>query len=205
MKFWKHLKKVFSSTPNAKVGEEGQLLLHELIERSPEEVQHYENWLVSRDKPEMLTWIKEQYKEFADSCVNCDRDISFLMIPSLNGCIIHFKPKRWDSDDFVNLFDYFKEYACQELGYRCHVSDIQSIRKGDKVETTQRHFLKPPNPLRQPNDSKYDQLYGNIMVCLHFTNERLTMLKLSATHYCDRKYDSPKSFSELVDKLCSNF
>lgn len=205
MKFWKHLKKVFSSTPSAKVGEEGQLLLHELIERSPQEVLNYEHWLNSTDKQNILSWIQEQYKEFACNCVNTDRDINFLIIPSLNGWIIHYQPQRWDADDFVNLFDYFKEYTCQKLGYQCHVSDIQSVQKGDKIETTQRHFLKPPNPLRQTGVDKYEQLYGNIMVCLHFVNERLTMLKLSATHYCDRKYNPPKSFEELVDKLCSNF
>lgn len=205
MKFWKHLKKVFSSTPSAKVGEEGQLLLHELIERSPQEVLNYEHWLHSTNKQNILSWIQEQYKEFACNCVNNDRDINFLIIPSLNGWIIHYQPQRWDADDFINLFDYFKEYTCQELGYQCHISDIQSVLKGDKIETTQRHFLKPPNPLRQTDVDKYEQLYGNIMVCLHFVNERLTMLKLSATHYCDRKYNSPKSFEELVDKLCSNF
>lgn len=205
MKFWKHLKKVFSSTPSATVGEEGQVLLHEVIERSPQEMLQYEAWSSSKDKQNTLRWIKEQHQEFSSNCANSDKDISFLRIPSLNGWIIHYQSQRWDADDFVNLFDYFKEYTCKELGYSCHISDVQTVRKGAEIKTTQRHFLKPPNPLRQLNVEQYEQLYGNIMVCLHFVNERLTMLKLSATHYCDRKYSPPKSFEELVGKLCSNF
>ena len=89
------------------------------------------------------------------------------------------------------------------MGYLSQVSDIKAIRKGSCIETTQRHYLKPPREFGLEYGDKMDQKFGNVMVTLNFVNERMTNLKFSATHYNDHLYKPADSFENLMRCVCA--
>lgn len=211
MDFWKHLKKIFSNSDKsdalscgAQENRETRQLSHTALQRSEQEQDSYHEWLCSQNRHAMLEWINKSYEDFSNCCSSYDHALDFLMIPTVNGFVIHYDAQRWDSDHFVCFFDYLSTRV-KELGYYCQVADVKSISRGGKVETTQRYFLKPPRQRHLPKHSeeKLDQQYGNIMITLCLVNERIVNLKFSATHYCDRAYKEPKSFHELLNHVCN--
>lgn len=209
MRIWNLLQKIWKQAPIAKVnhkspngceGSEGELVLHEVLSRDEEEKAYYDKWNESNVKAQMLDWLHEQYHHYRRNCC-CDCKVNFLMIPSVNGFVIHFDEKRWDEVDFVCLFDYFK-FRLKDTGYLLQVSDIKAIKKGTCIETTQRHYLKPPRQFELVCGDKMNQKFGNIMVTLNFVNERVCNLKFSATHYNDHLYNPADSFENLMLCVC---
>jgi hypothetical protein len=207
MKFWQHIKKIFSSKKEAeeKSSKPQYKVLppasHGLIERSEAERKLYAQWLQSPARQEMLCWLQEEYEYYQKNNRSRDRAIGFLRIPSVNGFVIEYDPHRWDADDFISFFDFFKE-RLKALGYRAHLSDIKVSHCGGIVETVQRHYLKPPRLIPQEDNEPVEQLYGNVMVNLCLHNERIVHLKFSATHYNDRCYLPARDFGLLLKELC---
>ena len=216
MDFWKRLKSLFSDSEsedaeqhnaaqssNQNGNESGELVVHKVIERNEKDIAIYEAWKNSPERDEMLTWVATEYNKFCKSRACYEDCIDFLMIPSVNGFVLHYDPKRWDCDHFVSFFDDLKN-SVRELGYWPHVSDVKTIRKGEKYETTQRYYLKPPRQfnLDRTKNEKINQHYGNIMITLCLINEKIVNLKFSATHYNDHLYQPPLDFCELMRTLC---
>ena len=203
MDFWRHLKQLFSapepqsaeSCSNRVSGLEQQ----GLIQRSEDEKARFRDWLASPWPQRMFDWIEAEYQEHLRGQQR-DKAIGFLDLPSINGFVISYDPKRWDADDFFCFFDYFK-YRLAQIGYRCHLSDFKTQQNQACAHMTQRHYLKPPRPSFDPEAPPAEQLYGNIMVCLCQENEKIVQLKFSATHYQDRKYLPARAFKHLIKEL----
>ncbi len=210
MNFWKNFKKIFSPTePLAKKAEGKQsspnlkeeLLEHKVIERNAAEKAYFEQWNNSNVKIQMLEWISQQFQNYQNRCC-CDCAISFLIIPSVNGFVIHYNEEKWRSEDFKCLLDYFK-VALRKEQYWSHVSDTKTTRKGELIETVERHYLKPARQFGLEYGEKMDQKFGNIMVTLNQVNGKIINLKLSATHYNDHLYHPAQGFNELIELLCT--
>lgn len=199
MNFWKQLKHIFKSAEQGTAAQ--QNIRHEVISRTPEEQEAYAEWVGQEAYSETLAWIFEQYQMLQVAPGRVDSCIDFLQIPSMNGFVLHYDPNRWDGDDFVFLLDFLKKQV-KEIGYRGQVSDLRTYQKNKKLETVQRHYLKPPRNFQQQYPQKIDQHYGNIMIVLTLHNERIVNLKFSATHYNDSKYQEPYPFENLMAHLC---
>jgi len=205
MSFWNRLKLLFTKpaqTSENRADAKEELLLHEVIERSENERHQYSIWEQSAQKGEFLKWLSAHFAQYVHTKKKTDEHLTFLMIPSVNGFVVHFDPKRWDCDDMQHIFDFFKQ-RLKQLGYWPHVSDIRAVRRDNLVESTQRHYLKPPRNFEHPKGEPIPQLFGNIMLTLNFVNERLDSFKFCATSYNDRMYAPAKDFSELMQLLCS--
>lgn len=210
MEFWKRLKQLFKAptgeNPDKNCASENQPLLHTVIERSEQEQLIYTQWEISEAKEKTLQWLQTQYNIYRQNPSKIDCHIDFLMIPSVHGFVLHYDAKQWDCDDFMCLFDYLKNKT-KALGYTLQVSDNRSVRCCGSVETVQRYFLKPPGRLQQIKNGTFSdklaQLYGNIMISVTFTNEKLVNLKFSATHYNDHAYLPPQPFEELMSNITS--
>lgn len=211
MDFWKRLKQLFkenkpiaehhSDSPQSEAPlSVAPQMRHELIHRDESEQAFYRHWETSKNKQQTLQWIGDQFALYQQSPGATDPEIDFLMIPSVNGFVLHYSPKRWDADEFLSLFDYF-HHKMKELGYRVQVSDTKTTKQGNRIEQQQRHYLKPPFSTAEEGQP-IDQQYGNIMVTLCLVNEKFVNLKFSATHYNDRLYLPPRSFNELIQKVC---
>lgn len=211
MGFWSKLFKIFltadselKTNSNAasfeNTNEEEVVVRHEPIKRSEEETRSFYKWTFSENKSSILNWLVSEFSNYNEKGF-CDSNLMFLFIPSVNGFVINFDKKRWCREDFIFLFDYFKYNLKNHENYYEQVSDIKIIKKANKIETIQRHYLKPPMQFPE-EEVKIDQKFGNLMISLTEVDNEIKMLKCSATYYSDRLYDSPRCFDKLISLLC---
>jgi hypothetical protein len=210
MRFWEKIKNIFNSgqsecknsdevTENLSTEEE--ILSHELIERTDLDKAYYAQWSASTAKTNILNWLLQEYQNYREKAC-CDRALMFLMIPSVNGFIINFDEGRWHEQDFISLFDYFKDQIKNGDEYFVQVSDIKTVARGNSIESVQRHYLKPPRAFNLEFGQKRNQKFGNMMLSLTSKNGIIQSLKLSATHYNDHQFEKAYSFDDLMNLLC---
>jgi len=190
--WWAKIKTIFSKT---ELSSPTQPAIHEVIKRSDDHIQKYEQWKESVVHSQLLNWISEQYASYRQDRSTTNTSIDFLNTPSTKGVAIHFGDMNYSTDDARFLFDYFRE-AIKKHNYRTQVSDTRTYSKSTWVETVERHYLKP----RPQYDDlgKIDQAFGNITILLTLRDEKVYSLKLSATAYVDRLFNDAKGFEGLM-------
>jgi len=195
--FWKNIKNIFKSAEDST---SNQPVIHELIERSPDYKIGFERWQEGLVKERLLNWLKEEHIKYLQDPKSTDAAIDFLNTPSTKGFVIHFYKTRYSNQEVVYLFDYLKECVLK-LHYKSYVSDTRSYNKKDWVERLDRHYLKPPTNLRNPGKEQFNQRFGNITIELLFRNDKIYLLKFSATTYSDHLYKEADEFNELMKHL----
>lgn len=173
-------------------------VLHELIERSPEEGVFYEKWVGSMSRRWLLDWVLAEYKIYCNNPGDQTSSIDFLNTPSCKGFVIHFKDMNYKTGNVIHFFDYLKAQV-KSTGYKSYMSDVRVYNRAHWVETVQRHYLKPPPSFM--TDQLYVQRYGNITIELKLRDEELIHLRFNATRYNDRQYQSAEPFKQLMERL----
>lgn len=196
--FWKKIKGLFSSVEKSSASNPA---IHELIERSEEELKNYEAWKNSLSQRRLIDWLNGEYITYLTSPDNVDKSISFLNSISSKGFVIFFHRTNYNVEEITFLFDFLKEKVLG-LPYRTYVSDYRTYMKNDKVETVQRHYLKPSLKLKVAGE-KAGQAYGNINIELLLKNEKVVNLKFSATSYQDHLFKDASDFNELMREILS--
>jgi hypothetical protein len=101
-------------------------------------------------------------------------------------------------ETYNHLLDLFLERVL-ELGYRRTNADRRHRDRGDKVERTDRYYLKPV--LGDVATPPLDQRYGNITLELVAHNDKPFLLKVMAAVYSDRMYVDALPFPPLAEAL----
>lgn len=199
-KLWPYLKTLFVK---ARESSPSQPLIHELIERSPEERADFEHWKNTLVCRRLLDWLFNQYAIYRALPKDIDEALDFLDTASSKGFVIHFFKTRYSHRDATFLFDHLKERV-RELGYRAQISDTRTYNRPDWVETLERHYLKPRFHLPEegaPLPSKINQKFGNITIELELRDERVHNLRFRATSYNDHLYEKPEGFETMMQQL----
>lgn len=194
--FWKKIKNVFSA---AEESSSINPTIHEVIERSEEQLADYEHWKNSLAARRLIDWLKNEYFTYLTSPKNIDRSIDFLNSTSKKGFVIHFSRMQYRKEEITFLFDYLKEKV-KELSYRTYVSDTRIYPKNDFVETIHRHYLKPSLKLKVAGQ-KAGQAYGNITIEMLLKNDQIVDLKFSATTYRDHQFEEAGDFNDLMKSV----
>jgi hypothetical protein len=194
--FWKKIKNVFSA---AEESSSINPTIHEVIERSKEQLADYEHWKNSLAARRLIDWLKNEYFTYLTSPKNIDRSIDFLNSTSKKGFVIHFSNMQYRMEEITFLFDYLKEKV-KELPYRTYVSDTRIYPKNDFVETIHRHYLKPSLKLKVAGQ-KAGQAFGNITIEMLLKNDQIVDLKFSATTYRDHQFEEAGDFSDLMKSV----
>lgn len=195
--FWKNIKNIFNS---AEESSPNQPVLHKVIERTEEELVQYEKWKETLSKDRLLNWIREEHVNFMVDPKSTDAAIDFLDTPSSKGFVIHFYKTRYPSKEIIHLFDFLKEKIIN-TGYKTYLSDTRTYNKKEWVEKLDRHYLKPPTNRHDPRKKAFNQRFGNITIELLFRNDKIYLLKFSATSYTDRYYEEAEDFNDLMKIL----
>jgi len=195
---WKYFKELFrkaeSSSPS-------QPLIHELIERTPEELADYDHWKSTLVCRRLRDWLADQYAIFRVEPENIDEGMDFLNTPSSKGFAIHFFKTRYSRRDATHFFDFLKEKV-KELGYRTQISDSRSYQRANWVERIDRHYLKPPASFsHHAATGRFEQRYGNITVELELRNDQVHNLRFRATAYRDHLFEDAEEFKDLIQQL----
>lgn len=194
--FWKKIKNIFSS---AEASSSINPTIHEVIERSEEELSNYEQWKNSLAARRLIDWIKNEYFTYLTSPKNIDQSIDFLNSTSTKGFVIHFSNMEYQLSEITFLFDYLKEKV-KELPYRIYISDTRTYPKHDYVETIHRHYLKPSLKLKVAGQ-KAGQAFGNITIEMLLKNGEIVDLKFSATTYRDHQFEEAGNFNDLIKEI----
>ena len=193
--FWDSLKKLFSKAAESSPT---QPVLHEIIERSPEEKADFERWKQTLVCRRLLDWLHDQYSIFQTLPDDIDEALDFLNTPSSKGFVIHFYKTRYNKREVVHFFDLLKEKVLA-TNYRPSLSDSRTYNRPNWVETLQKHYLKPRTNFEQ--GKTIDQQYGNITIELLLRDDKVYNLRFRATGYNDRQYAPAKDFKALMQQL----
>ncbi len=195
--FWKNIKDIFKSAEESSAN---QPVIHKVIERTESEKMDFENWKETLAKDRLLNWIREEHINYTVDPKSTDAAIDFLNTPSTKGFVIHFYKTRYPQREVVHLFDFLKEKIIN-TGYKTYLSDTRTYNKKDWVEKLDRHYLKPPLNKHNPKIEAFKQRFGNITIELLFRNDKIYLLKFSATAYNDRDYEEAEDFNGLMKIL----
>ena len=193
---WEYLKNLFG---RADKSSPANPFIHELIERSEEEKADYERWKKTLVCRRLQGWLADQYAIFTALPDDIDEALDFLDTPSSQGFVIHLHKTQYSRRDATHFCDFLRERVLN-LNYRTQISDTRTYQKADRVETSERHYLKP-RPDWPKEQNKMRQQYGNITIELLLQDDQPYRLKLQATHYRDFQYEEPWPFKELMQVL----
>lgn len=173
--------------------------IHELISRPKEYKPAFEAWKYSATCQRLSEWVEGQYGLWQVLPDDTDDAIDFLDTPSSKGFVIYLnKTTDFQKQDAFHFFDLLKERV-QTLNYKSQISDTRTWIHQSRVETVERHYLKP-RPSWAEN-SKFDQRFGNITIELFLRNDAPQQLKFRATSYNDHLYSKAESFSDLIQAI----
>jgi len=193
---WIYFKNLFNK---AEASSPSQPLVHEMIERSPEEKKDYDQWKDQLVRRRLQDWLMDQYAIFLQDPEGIDEAVDFLDTPSSKGFVIHFYKTNYSQRDVTYFFDYLKERVLAQ-NYRTQISDRRTYNRPKWVETVERHYLKPRTGFHQ-EDGQFRQFYGNVMVELQFRNEQVFNLKFRATIYKDAQFKEAWTFQDLMQAI----
>jgi hypothetical protein len=193
--FWSQIRSLFKT---AEESSPSNPVIHELIERGPEESALYEVWKIAPVCRSLTEWLWRQYGIWQALPGDVDETIDFLDTPSSKGFAVHFHKTDYSRHDATHLFDYLKERVLT-LPYRCQISDTRTYSQKDWVETVERHYLKP-RPSRAKN-ARLNQQFGNVTIELLLHNDAVHNLKFRATSYNDHLYRPAGDFRELMEAV----
>ena len=170
-------------------------LVSEQLIRTEQEITDYRSWRESDDLPTRLEIIRKAYQL---KKAGLDADLNLFIHNSRygNGFYFTYSPTIGEPT-FLYLFDHFRDQTLSG-GYRLYTSDLRIREKADKIETIQRHYLKPPLAT-QPG--KIDQKYGNVSIEYVLINDRPSYIKVMANVYSDSHFSEPLDFEDFVDLL----
>jgi hypothetical protein len=193
MPFWDQIKNIFQS---AEASTSSAPTIHEMIERTEEDMAAYAHWKTTSGPRRLLDWLTNQYARHRDQ-LRTDETIGFLDTASSKGFVIYFGQMNYNREEITHFFHYLQERVLT-LDYRNDISDRRIFPRRDWVETQERHYLKPRV---QYNEVKMDQSFGNILVEFELRNDVAHNLRLRATVYNDSMFEARGSFGGLVMAL----
>jgi len=193
MTFWNQIKNIFTQAEQSSASAP---TIHELIERTDQELADYEHWKTTTAPSRLLDWLNNQYSRENDG-LSTDETIGFLDSRSSKGFVIYFREMNYSREEITHFFHYLKERVLA-LNYRSDISDRRIFPRNDWVETQERHYLKPKVDY---NDAVMDQAFGNIMIEFELRDGAPNNLRLRATVYSDSLYKAKGSFGGLIMAL----
>ena len=190
MAFWESINKLFS---RAETSSASAPTVHELIERSPAELEAYARWQKTAGSRRLLDWIDEQYAAYRDGRP-LDEAVGFLDTGSSKGFVLYVHQTNYTRAELTHFFDFLRDRVLA-LNYRPAISDRRIFPRRDWVETQERHYLKPRVEF---NDEPFQQGFGNITIEFELRNDVPHNLRLRATVYKDRLFTEAGSFGGLM-------
>lgn len=174
----------------------GQSYIHEVIERTDEELAAFDNWKTLNLHDNLIA---ELHKQLMDSTSNLIQNTISISGDSTKGFVFGYDDSLCSKQEFKFLFDLLKE-RIQGIGYINKLADrrIDSLDQG--VQMKERYYFKPKFSFDE-SAMKGDQAYGNLTLELFFLDEFPKQLKFHCNIYVDRNYFPAKPYEELLKKL----
>ncbi len=169
----------------------------ELLVRSEDYKKKYRNWMSSGEAVKLIKRVERSYY-LKKNRMKGDYEVHLFNSPAANGFALTYHPDI-SPVEFQFLLDYWRDRTLL-LNYRLANTDRQLREKENYIQTTEKHYLKPPLTMGQ---KKSEQRYGNILLEYVLINHQPNYIKLMVTIYSDHLFTTADPFDELVDYLFS--
>lgn len=176
-------------------GENQALQVRELIRRSSQYQKEYDYWKISGETKALVKEIERSYY-LKKNGIKGGFTIHLFQSPAANGFALLWEP-GFSPQQFTFLLDLWRDRVLA-TGYRLANTDRQIREKGSMVQTTEKHYLKPPLTKNQPLT---EQRFGNVLLEYVLTDRQPEFIKVMATTYSDRLFSQPQPFDDLLDQL----
>lgn len=172
-----------------------KIAVQEELQRSSSYQEAYTNWKSSSEATLLLERIKKSYN-MKKTGMEGLYPVHLFNSAAANGFALSYHPTI-SRREFHFLLDYWRDKMLS-LDYRLANTDTQTKDKGEYVQTTEKHYLKPPITRNKP---KAEQHYGNILLEYVLVDDQPSYLKLMITTYKDHLFTEAKPHEELLEKL----
>jgi hypothetical protein len=169
----------------------------EALVRSAPYLQQYEEWKSSSQSLALISEIEKAYYKKRNQVAGFYQ-IHLLQSGPANGFALSYHPEIGEQA-FKFLFDYWRDRMLN-LGYQLKNTDRHTREMPDHVQTTEKHYLKPPV---KPKKLPINQQYGNVLLEHVQINRQPSFLKVQVNIYADHLYTEAHSFDDLVAYLFS--
>lgn len=170
--------------------------VQEELRRSESYLQAYTEWKNSGQAVELMRKVEKSY-EMKKGGIEGLYPIHLFNSAAANGFALSYHPTI-SRQEFRFLLDYLRDRVLA-LGYRLANTDHQIRDKETYIQTTEKHYLKPP--ISRAAAKKSEQRYGNILLEYVLIDNQPSYLKLMVTIYTDHLYSKAQSYDELIEKL----
>lgn len=173
-----------------------KILVHERIERSTKYKSKYETWRHSAAHFDLLKAVAQSYGLKKHQKEEGIPNVHILNTGTSDGFAISYDTS-YTALEYQFLLDWFSEKA-QQLDYLLYNSDVTITEKAGKVETMEKHYLKPQRDKKQESP---DDNFGNILIEYIKVDDAPSYLRLSANTFPDRVNKKPENFDNLAEFL----
>lgn len=167
----------------------------ELLRRNVQYRQAFDEWKINEESKVLVKEIERSYY-LEKNQIQGKYTIHLFRSPAANGFALTQHPDL-SPQVFQFLLDLWRDRILA-TGYRLANTDRQIRDKGAYVETTEKHYLKPPLTKNQP---QAEQRFGNVLLEFVIRDQEPAYIKVLATTYSDRIFTPPKPFDDLLDQL----
>lgn len=175
-----------------------QIAVKERLVRSPSYLNNYVEWKSSLRPQALINEVEKAYY-YKRNQIQSFYQVHLLQTAPANGFALSYHPHIGEKT-FRFLFDYWRD-TMLDLGYRLQNTDRHMREMPAYIQTTERHYLKPP--VRQPQQSPLNQLYGNVLLEHVQINDSPSFLKVQVNIYADHLYTEALPFDDLATHLFS--
>lgn len=169
----------------------------ETLVRSASYQQDYVEWKSSAQPLALIREIEKAYY-FKRNQINGFYQVHLLQSAPANGFAISYHPQIGEKT-FKFLFDYWRDRILG-LNYRLQNTYRHMREMPAYIQTTEKHYLKPPLRLHR---TPVNQLYGNVVLEHVQINRQPSFLKVQVNIYADHAYTEALSFDDLATHLFS--
>lgn len=169
--------------------------VQEELHRSSAYLNTYEEWKQSPEAATLLRRVEKSYHMQKNQTEGL-YPVHLFNSAAANGFALSYHPSI-SRQEFHYLLDYWRDRVLS-LGYRLANTDRQIKDKETYIQTTEKHYLKPPINRKPP---KTEQRYGNILLEYVLIDNQPSYLKLMVTIYTDHLFTKAEPFEELVEFL----
>lgn len=178
--------------------------LHEAIDIKSYPVSEMLRWQSSGQWDAVVQLVTKAYNNRLITGRPSTNPVALMSTSHSNGWLVKSRSlPQYTDRDYKHLAHYLYLQVAKQ-NYTLNLSEIRSRKKGTRIETITKYYLKPSLKSRFDHDgdpNKANQLYGNVTIEYKIIDGSPAEFKFMANAYQDHKFRPPYDFSELIDKV----
>jgi len=178
--------------------------LHEAIDVKAYPISDMLRWQSSEKWNDVVQVVNKAYNDRLITGKPSTNPVALMSSSHANGWLLRSTAlPQYSETDYKHLAHYLYMQVAKQ-NYTLNLSEVRSRKKGIRIETITKYYLKPSLKSRFDLDgdpNKANQLYGNITIEYKTVDGLPAEFKFMANAYQDHKFRPPNDFADLIDQI----